>query len=366
MLPVDAFNLVNRLVEEALDLPCAEREQFVIERCGPAHDLIAETFRLLAFSNSAAGFLEPPPATGIQVGEVLGGRFRILRALGTGGTGSVYLADDRYLGEVAIKVLNPPLSRSEPATDRLVTEIRAARSIRHPNVCPVFDLFLFNDERRGSIAVFTMKYLAGESLTSRLSRAALVSNEPLEIARGIASGLDALHVAGIIHCDLKPDNIMLTSGPDAQLVPVIVDFGLAMPSGGGTAPISGSPQFMAPEQFRGGPLTTAVDVYAFGLILYEMIAKVRPFPTEDLIPAAIRRSVDDAPRLRAAAPWAPREWDEAIARALSRDPAVRPHSAVEVLDRMQLKEISPVGKTRVFLQRPCRHAATALFHGSLG
>jgi serine/threonine-protein kinase len=136
-----------------------------------------------------------------------------------------------------------------------------------------------------------------------------------------------------VHRDLKPGNIVLTPGPDGADVPMLIDFGLAGPHGAeaSAAPISGSPDYMSPEQFRGTPAGPEADIYAFGLILFEMLAGARPFPFEELLPAVVRRTTEDAPSLCAVAPWIPRVWDAPIARALSRAAARRPGSAMELI-----------------------------------
>ena len=161
MRPPDYFEFVNRVVEEALDLPAAQRETAVRQRCGSADHLVSEALALLALSDSAGGFLDASPANRSQLrpGDVLGGRFLIRQELGTGGGGATFLADDQYLGEVALKVLPPCTPGGAPDMDSIVREVRAARSVRHRNVCPVFDLFTFQHERCGLVVAFTMKYL---------------------------------------------------------------------------------------------------------------------------------------------------------------------------------------------------------------
>jgi serine/threonine protein kinase len=352
----DRFELVNGVVEEALDLPPAERDAFVSAHCASDADLLAGVRRLLAISNSMDGFLDSPPAplAEIRPGDVLGGRFRILEELGAGGMGSTFLAEDRQLGPVALKTLHPEMRHDPRATERFLAEIATARAIRHPNVCPVFDLFTFDHARTGPLVAFTMKYLPGETLARRLSRGAIPPAEAMQIARGIAAGIDALHAEGIVHRDLKPDNIMLTTGRDGAVTPVIMDFGLASrPGSDAPAPISGSPDYMAPEQFRAAAAAKPADIYAFGLVLFEMIAGARPFPREDLLPAAIRRATEDAPLVSTVAPWAPRAWDIAIARALSRDPLQRPASASELLDQMESQSAGRAART-VRIEGRCR------------
>lgn len=359
------FELVNEVVEEALDIPFAEREEFVPARCGSDEDLLANALRLLAISDSMDGFLDSPPASlpEIRPGDVLGGRFRIIKELGAGGMGSIFLAEDRQLGEVALKTLHLEMRDDTRAMERFLAEIRTARAIRHPNVCPVFDLFTFDHARGGPLVAFTMKYLSGETLAYRLSRGAIPPAEAIQIARGIGAGVDALHAEGIVHGDLKPGNIMLTPGRDGATAPVIMDFGLAsQPGTGGPASgsdmvpvaISGSPDYMAPEQFRTALVAKSADIYAFGLNLFEMIAGSRPFPPEELLPAVIRRTTEDAPRVCTVAPWAPRAWDGAIARALSRAASKRPGSAREILDEIECESARRETQT-IRIDGRCRH-----------
>jgi eukaryotic-like serine/threonine-protein kinase len=346
------FEVVNAVLEEGLDLPSGERESFIAARCGADRDLFAAVSRLLAMPDSA-GFLDAAATVSeIGPGDILGGRFRILETLGTGGAATVYRAEDLHLGEIALKVLDAEM-RTVGAMERFAAEIRLARSVRHPNIRAVFDLFVLEGRRGGPIAAATMQYLRGETLASRLRRKALSCDAAINMANGIAGGIDALHKQGIVHGDLKPGNIMVTAGADGSEVPVIVDFGLARRSGAGDSEngsgsrcgeISGSPDYMAPEQFRSGVLTEAVDIYAFGLVLFEMIAGVRPFPAEDLVPSIVRRITEPAADLWTVAPWAPRQWAGAIGRALARDPAKRPASAAELLADMQREPLRMYGR----------------------
>jgi serine/threonine protein kinase len=356
------FELVNEVVEEALDLPSAERETLVSARCGSDKDLLASVLRLLTLADSMDGFPDCLPASRSEIcpGDVLGGRFRIVEDLGAGAMGSIFLAQDRQLGEVALKTLHPEMRGDPRAVDRFLAEIATARAIRHPNVCPVFDLFTFEHTRAGRLVAFTMKYLPGETLACRVSRGAIPPAEALRIARGIGAGLDALHAEGIVHRDLKPDNIMLATGRNGAVTPVIMDFGLAsQPGSDAPAAISGSPDYMAPEQFRTASVAKTADVYAFGLTLFEMIAGSRPFPPEELLPAVIRRTTEDAPRVCTVAPWAPRAWDGAIARALSREASKRPGSAREILDQIE-GELARLETRTIRIGGRCSHRSPSV------
>jgi len=322
------FERVNEIVAEALELPPAAWDAFLASRCGEDGDARAAAERLLGVSDSLDGFLDMPESE-IQPGDVLGGRFRVLAELGIGAAGTTYAAEDAQLGEVALKVPHP-----EIALERFAAEVRHARAVRHPNVCPVFDLFTFEHKGR-QVTAATMRCLRGETLACRLARGAMTPAEALPIARGIAQGIDALHAEGIVHCDLKPENIMLTRGPDGATAPVIMDFGLACLPSAGCAEIAGSPDYMAPERFRSGPATAASDIYAFGMMLFEMIAGVRPFPPEDLLSSVVRRVTEDAPPLSHVIRATPRAYAEAVARTLSRDASRRPRSAGQVIAEIE-------------------------------
>jgi len=349
MESTNRFQIVNTAVADALDLPVAERAAFAKETYGADESVLVEILDLLALSESQGGILESSFDSSIEIrpGDVLGGRFRILKELGSGGLGSVFLAEDCHLGKVALKTIQGGTRGQTRKLQRIAAEVRAARALRHRNLCAVFDLFTFDHERCGAIIVFTMAYLPGETLMSRLARGPIPPSEAIEIARGIANGLDAIHREGMVHCDLKPSNIMLTP------TPVIMDFGLtsSLEQSNLRSAAFGSPDYMAPEQFRGVPITASVDLYAFGLILFEMVTGVRPFPSEDLVAAMMRRSFDVPARLHSVAPWVPASMDEAIARTLSSEPSHRPQSAGEI--------VAMLDRERTFdpalRARRCRH-----------
>jgi serine/threonine protein kinase len=331
----DRYGEVNRVLEAALDLDSECRRAFVAEACRAQPDIEKSVLRLLALSEKIDGFMEIPPVgvAELKPGDMPLGRFRILRPLGEGGMGSVFLAEDRELGEVAIKTIRHDLRRDPAALDRFRAEIRIARTVAHPNVCRIYDLFTDADS-----PILTMQYCAGETLARRLARGPMSPEEALPIARGIAAGLDALHAEGIVHRDLKPSNVILRQMPDASIRPVITDFGLARGNAeGATGQVLGSPDYMAPEQFR-GTVTKAVDIFAFGVVLFEMLAGTRPYPKEDILQAALRRVCDDAPRLRALRPQAPEAWDAVVARALSREAAERFPSAGAAACGLEIEE----------------------------
>jgi tetratricopeptide (TPR) repeat protein len=338
-LPDIALEEADRLFCEALELPRERRESYVRDAPGLSSQLRNSVLKLLFRYENLGDFLEVPALDRdieeFAPGALLADRFTIVKRIGRGGMGEVYLAEDKDLGEtVALKTMRADWRADEAALLRFRDEIRLARRIGHPNICRIFELFFHNSQSGIRTAFLTMEYLPGKSLAQALTTGPFAPAEALRIARGIASGLDAAHAAGILHRDLKPSNIILT-GETGR--PVITDFGLAKPletsgdSATQTGILAGSPDYMSPEQFLGDPLTQASDVFAFAAILYEMLTGARPWPQESLLRAAVRRITADPASLREARPEIPPQWDRALRRALLKDPVRRTASAGELI-----------------------------------
>jgi hypothetical protein len=210
-------------------------------------------------------------------GALLGGRYRILGLLGRGGMGEVYRATDLALGQaVALKFLPEEASRNPRLLERFHGEVRVARLVSHPNVCRVFDI----GEVEGTPFI-SMEYVDGEDLASLLTRIGrLPGDKALQAARQLCAGLAAAHDRGVIHRDLKPQNIMINKRGDI----VIMDFGLAAIADqlSGAEVRNGTPAYMAPEQLRGAGVTQSSDIYALGLVLYELFTGKRPFEAKTL------------------------------------------------------------------------------------
>jgi tRNA A-37 threonylcarbamoyl transferase component Bud32 len=254
-------------------------------------------------------------------GTLLGGRYRIVGRLGRGGMGEVYRADDLKLGQpVALKFLPGDVDRDPARLTQLHTEVRMARQVSHPNVCRVYDI----DEVEGH-SFISMEYVDGEDLASLLRRIGrFPEDRAVAISRQICAGLAAAHERGVVHRDLKPANVMLDGSGKVR----ITDFGLAGVAG--EAVRAGTPAYMAPEQLSGGEVTPRSDIYALGLVLYEVFTGQRALEGETLAelirkreqsgilpPSAIVRDIDP-------------EVDAAIMRCLRPDPAHRPASAIAV------------------------------------
>jgi tetratricopeptide (TPR) repeat protein len=266
----------------------------------------------------------------LEPGEVLAGRYRVAGFLGQGTMGEVFEAEDLELGErVAVKALRPDIARDERLLLRFKKEILLAHRVTHPNVCRTFDL-VYHESREGRRVFLTMELLEGETLAERLARTGRMSTgEALPIVRQIAAALDAAHAAGIVHRDLKTANVFLVSSPFGSRA-VVTDFGLAWSDDPSASPslthageLLGSPAYMAPEQVRGDASSPATDVYALGVVLYEMVTGELPFLGESAFSTALKRLQEPPPSPRRRVSDLDPVWDRAILRCLERKPEDR-------------------------------------------
>jgi len=276
----DRWKRVNQIFHAALEVSSNDRARFVLTASNGDTDLQAEVELLLNADQNAGSYLESPLVDGespsssnspVSPGDVLCGRFRILRAIGEGGMGHVFEALDNELAvHVALKVIRPEIASSPEVLARFRQEVRLARQITHPNVCRTFDLerdTRIIDSARGTkqeIVFLTMEFLEGETLATKVKRDGPISlDEALEISRQIADALHAAHLLGIIHRDMKPANVVLV--PTGSPIPlgiraVVTDFGLArldpVLSGGHLSALGhtsrpiGTIAYMAPEQLE--------------------------------------------------------------------------------------------------------------------
>jgi serine/threonine-protein kinase len=294
-----------RQVEETVHavLSCAESERgaYLARACGGDEALRREVESLLARQASTEGFLEDPAlaAAGLMVSETGGsmltgrrfGAYEVHARIGAGGMGEVYHARDTKLGrDVAIKILPRLFVNNPDRLARFAREARVLASLNHPHIGAIYGL-----EDADGVRALVLELVHGETLADRIARGPIPLNETLNIARQIAVALEAAHEKGIVHRDLKPANIKLT--PDG--VVKVLDFGLAKAASGdapgdGTQPptmtiggtaegvILGTATYMSPEQARGRPADKRADVWAFGVVLYEMLTGRRPFDGEDM------------------------------------------------------------------------------------
>jgi hypothetical protein len=256
-------------------------------------------------------------------GPVLGGRYRLRSRLAAGGMGAVWAAEDLVLGrEVAVKLLGEALATDRLAALRLRREARAAGRLVHPAIARVLDL-----GEDGGRPYLVMELLHGESLAARLARAGPLA--PAEAVRVVAVAADALevaHRAGIVHRDIKPGNVFVTSGGDVKLL----DFGIASATGDSAltgGDLLGTPAYLAPERVLGHQATPASDVYSLGVLLYELLAGRPPFAGDTGTALAVAHVHAHPAPLRAVAPEVPPALAAACEHAMAKDPAARPPSA---------------------------------------
>lgn len=280
-------------------------------------------------------------------GELIADRFRITRILGSGGGGEVYEAEDLELhGKVALKLLRPDIAENEEAVRRFRREVQLARKITHPNVCRIHDLFQTQKVDGNGITrkflFLSMELLKGETLADRISRRGKMrSEQALPIIRQIVDGLSAAHQSGIIHRDLKSENILLVD--DENLRAVIMDFGLAFSKEAhrdsqaitrqGT--ILGTVAYMAPEQLQGHVVSFAADIYALGVVIYEMVTGALPFDGDSMVSTIARKLTMEPPPPRDLAPDIDKRWEAVILRCLQIEPEGRFASALEVLQGLE-------------------------------
>jgi serine/threonine-protein kinase len=264
-------------------------------------------------------------AGGFAPGAVLIERYRVIGLIGRGGMGEVYRADDLKLGQpVALKFLPAKLASEKTWIERFYAEVRHARQISHPNVCRVYDVGEIEGRH-----FLSMEYVDGEDLASLLRRIGrLPGDKAVEIARQLCAGLGAAHDRGVLHRDLKPANVMIDGRGRAR----ITDFGLAVRADDdkGGAEVGGTPAYMAPEQLAGKGASVQSDLYALGLVFYELFTGRKAFEAATL-PEWRRKHAEEQPT---APSTVTREMDPAVERAilrcLEKEPGQRPRSAASV------------------------------------
>jgi len=297
----------------------------------------------------------PPRSDPNGVSPLVGtdiGKYRVLRKLGEGGMGAVFEGVHSDIGQrAAIKVLHPHLSKEPKFVQRFIDEARLVSMVGHPGLVKVYD---YTRTPEGTLCII-MEFLEGESLWSRFERVRAKRSDPtgqhivgmpvidvLQIARQVASALAAVHARGIIHRDLKPDNIMLVKDPDTQSGEraKILDFGIAKldQAEGGTRNTTtgvalGTPTYMAPEQIEGqGTPSDRIDVYAFGVILFELLAGTAPFVSETTGGILRQHLIKEPPPLPT---HVPEDLQALVRQALAKDASERP-TMQQLVERIDL------------------------------
>ena len=262
------------------------------------------------------------------------GRYEIKGELGRGGFATVYRAyDPRFEREVAIKFLPPELIHSDPQFRmRFEREAKIIAKLEHPSIVPVYDVGEENNQ-----PYFVMRYMSGLSLSERIKAHTFTIQEAVKVIEQLAPGLDEAHSKGIVHRDLKPANILFTD----KNVPLISDFGIAKFSQGDTtgnmtgSAIIGTPAYMAPEQASGDAIDGRADIYALGVILYEMVTGKQPYTADTPLGLAIKHVTEPVPRILEANPTLPGWMEKVISTAMAKNPDDRFYTAVELVETIK-------------------------------
>jgi serine/threonine-protein kinase len=281
------------------------------------------------------------------VGSIIADRYHVIRKLGEGGMGQVYLAEHVKMGrKSAVKVMNPGMVQNVDAISRFNREASNASRINHPNVAGIYDF----GETPDGLIYLAMEFVEGEPLTEIINRhGALVASRASEIARQIAEGLSVAHEMGIVHRDLKPDNIMVAKARSGADLVKVVDFGIAKAAASDnqkvtkTGMVIGTPEYMSPEQLSGDPVDARSDIYSLGLVTFNMLTGKLPFPSDSMQETMIMRLTDkpkDLAEMRPEIAW-PADIQRVMDRVLERDVELRyAHSSdfardlVESVERM--------------------------------
>jgi TolB-like protein/Tfp pilus assembly protein PilF len=361
----ERWNKLEAVFHEALELQGEARAAFLAKVCGSDKQLREEAERLIAAHEKEGSFMDSPivektaeQADHDRFESPLGhniGPYKVIRQVGWGGMGEIYLAEDTRLGrKVALKLLPAEFTRDAERVRRLEQEARAASALNHPNIVTIHEVGQVD-----STHYIVTEFVEGDTLRQQMTVSNLGISAALDVAAQVASALSAAHAAGIVHRDIKPENLMMR--PDSLVK--VLDFGLAKLTEPGRATVDtnapaikksltepgqvmGTPHYMSPEQARGVGVDARSDIFSLGVVLYEMIAGRVPFegatPT-DVIISILQQ--EPAPLARYA-PEVPRELEQVVAKALCKNPEDRYQTARELLlDLKGLKqrlELEPV------------------------
>ena len=339
----DRWKTLEPIIDAAIEMPAEQRRAFLIDACGDDDELRIDAERLLAHYARHDSLFDVPAAerfgalfdSGIaNLPSLLADRYRVDRELGRGGMASVYLAWDlRHERHVAIKVLHPHVAASL-GVERFLTEIKTTARLQHPHI-----LALHDSGEADGIVFYVMPYVEGGSLRRRLdTEKHLPIDEAVRITCEVASALESAHRNGVIHRDVKPENILLHDGSA-----LVADFGIALAVSSATASRLtqpglrlGTPEYMSPEQTTGdGSIDARSDVYALGAVLFEMLAGEPPFTGASYGAIVAKRAATGPPSVRILRSTAPPEIDTVLLRALAREPADRFPSAAAFADALR-------------------------------
>ena len=315
---------IMKLVEEALRHSEAEREDFLKQACGSNAGDFEQAWHYVEWEQRMQGFLLDPlikrdeAELKLAPDELLQERFRIVREVAQGGMGVVYEARDERLGRrIALKCAKAGFGNELPP------EVRHATEVSHPNVCKIYEIHTTRIQQQ-VVDFITMEFLEGETLANRIKRGRIPLDQAVTIARQLAAGLAEAHHNGVIHGDIKSNNVVLTKSNDGAVRAVITDFGLARMQGAAKKGVWGTPGYMAPELWMGEPPSVASDIYALGIVFYEMATG--EMPDRSHTSKANSETLKATPWLEVARQKAPRVsayWDRILGRCLEPDPKKR-------------------------------------------
>lgn len=333
----ERWQQVKEIFNSAIHYRPEERGRFISQACSGDEDLRSEVESLIASHEQSGEFIDKPAieaAASLLAGEKAElnpghtiGTYEVLSFISRGGMGEVYLAEDKRLGrKVALKLLPASFIKDQDRLRRFEQEARAASALNHPNIITIYEIL-----RAAGSHIIVTEFVEGETLRQRMNRSALTLSESLNVAIQVADALSAAHKAGIIHRDIKPENIMLR--PDGYVK--ILDFGLAKlseetsPAIAAEAPtiqvrtgsgiVIGTAGYMSPEQARGLSVDHRSDIFSLGAVIYEMLARRKPFEGEtpsDTMAAILK--TEPAPLSRVA-PGTPSELARIVTKALRKD-----------------------------------------------
>jgi eukaryotic-like serine/threonine-protein kinase len=373
-MELERWQEASRILESVLERDPARRAAYLDEVCANDDGLRREVESLLAASERAGSLLDSPamemaaplfadgPAKSM-IGQSIG-RYKIVTALGSGGMGEIYLAQDTRLGrQIALKLLPTYFTTDKDRLRRFEQEAHAASTLSHPNVCVIHEVGETEDARH----YIAMEYVDGVTLRQHLAGARLKLTEALDVAVQVASALAAAHAAGVVHRDIKPENIMVRSDGIIK----VLDFGLAklteqrqtIDSQVATRPLAqtdtgvvmGTTTYMSPEQARGLAVDGRTDIWSLGVVLYEMITGRPPFEGEtvsDLIAAILKT---EPPPFTYYAPEVPSELEHVVRKALEKEREARHQTVGDLLN--DLKEIKQELEFQAKLERSVQPGA---------
>lgn len=296
----------------------------------------------------------------LQPGTVIAGRYEVMKCLGAGSMGLVYACRHKELTghKVAIKVLFPEVASDKIAAARFRNEIFAAYGVSHPNVVRAYEYI-----RDGDLVAYTMEYVDGGDLAERIaSGVQLTIREVVRTLAQMAAGVQAIHDAGIVHRDLKPENILLTRDGIVK----IADFGIARTGNGPKLTehggVVGTIDYVSPEYMLNSQVDWRSDIYALGILGYEMITGESPFRGDSVYATMTKRLKTDPRAPSELRPDCPRELDAIVLHAMARDPERRYQSAAEMFFELQKLDPDAVGTTGLFV-RPARQPVAAVPQG---